>query len=216
MQAAQIEALAATIIVTIFSILLAVLMTQSYLRNKKRSNLFWSMGLWVFVVSAFLEIIFALNIYYQILMAVYLFAVVILVQFLSLGSIQLISSKKTIYGYTIFTALVAVMALASVAVGPITDLIKNYIVFGQPSLFIVIASSLATFPASVVLIWVAAIGYKNTRSKKMLGIILGVFIIAIAGTLYITYFPSFLYIAELFGVFLLFYGFYSPDRKMKR
>ncbi len=215
MQIAQIEALAATIIVTLFSILLAVLMTQSYFRNKRKSNLFWSIGLWVFVVSALLEIIFALNIYYPILMAIYLFSVVILVQFLSLGSIQLISSRKIISSYTIFTALVAVIALASVAVGPITDIVKNYIVFGQPSLFIVIASSLATFPASIVLIWVAAIGYLHTKSKKMLGIIAGVFIIAIAGTLYITYFPSVLYIAELFGVFLLFYGFYSPGHKKR-
>ncbi len=213
MQLAQLEAIVATIIVTFFAAVLAILMTQSYLKNRKRSHMFWSLGLWVFVLSAFLEILFALNIYSAILMAAYLYSVVILVQLLSLGSIQLISSKRIINSYTIFTAIVAVVALISVIVGPIKNLIVNYIVFGQPTLFIVVASSLAVFPAAVVLIWVAAIGYKHTRSNKMLGIIAGVFIISIAGTLYIVYFPSVLYIAELLGVFLLFYGFYSPPRK---
>lgn len=208
----QIEALLATGIVTIFAGVLAVLMTQAYSRNKQSSHLYWSAGLWVFVVSAFLEILFAYGYYSAFAMALYLFTIVILVQLLSLGSIQLVQSNRIRYGYTLFTAIVAVIALISVAVGPITNLVKSYVVLGQPTLFIILASSLATFPAAIVLIWVAAMGYKKSRSPKMLSIIAGVFVISLAGFLYITYFPAALYLAELVGVFLLFYGFYSPSR----
>ncbi len=207
----QAGALAATGIVTLFGGILAFLMTQSYLRNRRSSHLFWSIGLWVFALSDFLEFVFALNVYSTLLMAIYLFIIVLLTQLLSLGSIQLVSSKPIRYGYTIFAGVIAIVVLISVLVGPISNLVMDYVVLGQPTLFIIISSSLGTFPAAAVLIWVAALGYKRTRSPKMLSIIAGVLVIGFAGTLYIATFPSFLYIAELFGVFLLFYGFYSPS-----
>ncbi|MDE1870492.1 MAG: hypothetical protein KGH71_05965, partial [Candidatus Micrarchaeota archaeon] len=69
-----------------------------------------------------------------------------------------------------------------------------------------------TFPAATVLVIVAAMGYRRTRSLKMVSIIAGVVVVSVAGTLYIASFPSFLYYAEFAGMLLLWMGFYDFRR----
>ncbi len=64
-----------------------------------------------------------------------------------------------------------------------------------------------TFPAAILLILIAAISYKKKRNYKMLSIIIGVIIVAMAGTLYIVEIPVFLYYSEFIGILLLWYGF---------
>jgi ABC-type siderophore export system fused ATPase/permease subunit len=90
---------------------------------------------------------------------------------------------------------------------PVGNIIKEHIVFGVLPLGVTISSSFVTFPAAAFIILIAAISYKKFKSKKLLSIIAGVIIVAIAGTLYIAAIPVFLYYAEFIGILLLWIGF---------
>jgi hypothetical protein len=85
--------------------------------------------------------------------------------------------------------------------------ITNHIVFGALPIFIVITSSIVTFPAAAILIAIAAISYLHRHSAKMLSIIAGVVVVSVAGTLYIAAIPAFLYYSEFIGILLLWLGF---------
>ncbi len=209
----QLESLAVTIIVFILSLVLTIIMTQSYMKGRKLSSLFWSLGMWSFTLGVFLEILFALNVSPEPLLALYLFIVAALVEFLALGSIQLINSRKIKQIYYAFCILTTVFVAYSLFATRITNFIMDYIAYGNPPLLVIYASSLVTFPAAAVLVIVALKSYLKTKSYKMLSIILGVVIVSIAGTLYIVQFPSLLYAAEFIGILLLWVGFYSPKSK---
>lgn len=209
----QLEALAVTIVVFILTVVLTLIMTGSYLRGRKSSTLFWSLGMWSFTIGVLLEILFALGIYSEPLIALYLFIVAILVEFLALGSMQLIQSKKLKQIYYVYCILSTIFVAYSLAVTQITKFIMDYIAYGNPPLLVIYSSSFVTFPAAAILVIIAAKSYLQRKSYKTLSIILGVVIVSIAGTLYIVQFPSLLYAAEFIGILLLWAGFYSPRKK---
>ena len=92
---------------------------------------------------------------------------------------------------------------------------QNYVVAGAPPISVIVTSSIATFPAAIVIIWVAAASYIQKRNVKMLSIIAGVIVVSIAGTLYIASFPAFLYYSEFFGILLLWLGFFDFSKLKK-
>ena len=199
--------LLSTLVIAVPTIILAAYMTRVYLRNRRPSHLFWSAGMWVFTVSVLLETVFSLNIYSSALIDSYLFLVVILVEMLALGSLQLIGNqlyKKLYYAFTIVITIVTAYSIFSTPQG---NLILNYVVAGNPSLFAIVASSIATFAAAIVILVIAGISYRKTHSKKMLSIMIGVIEVSIAGTAYIAAYPYFLYFAEFVGIMLLWIGF---------
>ena len=209
----QLEALTVTVIVFVLTLVLTLIMTGSYLRGRKSSTLFWSLGMWSFTIGVLLEILFALGIYSEPLIALYLFIVAILVEFLALGSMQLIQSKKLKQIYYVYCILSTIFVAYSLIATKITNFILNYIAYGNPPLLVIYSSSFVTFPAAAILIIIAAKSYLQKKSYKTLSIILGVVIVSIAGTLYIVQFPSLLYAAEFIGILLLWAGFYSPRPK---
>lgn len=165
-----------------------------------------------FAVGVLLEAAFAFGIYPILLVDIYLFIAALLVELLALGSMELVSSKAKKRAYRVFCAAsTAFLAYALLAYGG-TNIVQNYVTLGNPTLPVIIASSVITFPASLILITVAALSYGKTRNPKMLSIVTGVAVVVLAGTLYITSFPAFLYIAEFIGILLLWIGFY-PKRK---
>lgn len=209
----QLESLAVTTVVFLLSLALTFVLTRSYFRGRKASVMFWSAGMWAFTAGVLLEIAFALNASSELLIALYLFIVALLVELLALGSIQLIGSNRVKRAYYVFCVITTVFIAYSLLSTNITNLIRDYIVYGNPPLLVIVASSLVTFPAAVVLIAVAVKSYLKTRSYKMLSIIAGVVVVSVAGTLYIASFPSILYAAEFVGIVLLWIGFYTPAKK---
>jgi len=196
-----------TIVVGILSLLLAIYITRVYARKKSLPHLFWSAGLWVFTVSVMLEIAFALNVYSAALIDAYLFLVVILVELLSLGSIQLIKNanyKKIYYAFIILVTMYAAYTIFSANQG---YLIENYVVAGLPTVPAIVSSSIATSASAAVLVIVAGMSYWKKRNNKMLSIIAGVVIVSVAGSLYIAQEPYLLYAAEFIGILLLWIGF---------
>jgi len=206
----QLESLVITIVVFILSLVLTIFLTKSYLRAKKLNLLFWSLGLWAFTIGVLLEIIFAYGLYSTFLIDLYLFIVAVLVEFLALGSMELIASKRLKISYYIFCIASTIFVLYSLVVSKMPNLISNYIVYGPLPALVIYSSSIVTFPAAVILVIIAALSYRKRKDYRMLSIIIGVIIVSIAGTLYIVSFPAFLYIAEFIGIVLLWIGFFRP------
>lgn len=203
-----------TILIFVLSTILALFLTQNYVQRRTKNYLFWSLGLWCFSIGVIEEIVFAFGFYSIALIDSYLVIVALLVQFLALGSLQLVkwrTGRRVYEIYSIVTSLAIVSLFFFVSVG---NVVQNYVVFGALPLSVVAASSLITFPAAAILIATAAISYKKSKSYKMLSIIAGVVTVSIAGSLYIVQFPAFLYYSEFAGILLLWLGFFRfPKRK---
>ncbi|MCL4398439.1 MAG: hypothetical protein M1322_01290 [Candidatus Parvarchaeota archaeon] len=196
-----------TILIFLLTVPLAALMTYKFLKKKGKSQLYWSIGLWLFGIGVLLEVLFSFDIYSAFLIKSYLAAVAFLVSFLALGSTALLKNKSIFNYYSIFFILSAIFIAYSLVISNIGNVLTNYVVFGVLPLLVVISSSVMTFPAAAMLILVAVLSYRKTSSKKMLSIIAGVLIVSIAGSLYIAHFPAFLYYSEFIGILLLWLGF---------
>jgi hypothetical protein len=202
-----------TIAIFVLTVVLAAFITKAYARTRKLSSFFWGLGLWLFALGVMLETFFAAGIYNNVLIMIYLFIVALLVNMLAFGSMQLVAYKRVqmgYYAYSLITLAVLVYSLVSSNIG---NVLITHVVAGPLPISIIIASSLVTFPAAVVLVWTAAASYLKTKNKKMISIILGVIVVSIAGGLYIAAFPAFLYYSEFIGIVLLWFGFFSFGEK---
>ncbi len=196
-----------TLLILSLTIPLASFMTYKYINKRGKSQLYWSIGLWLFSLGVFLEVLFSFNIYNQFFIKAYLLSVALLVAFLSLGSMVLLRKPKLLRYYSVFLVLSSIFIVYSLIVSNIGNVLTNYVVFGVLPLLVVISSAIMTFPAAIILILVAVLSYRKTSNKKMFSIIAGVVIVSIAGSLYIAHFPSFLYYSEFIGILLLWLGF---------
>lgn len=197
-----------TSVIFLLSAMLSLLLTRKFIVKRHKSYLFWSIGMWLFAFGSLLEILFASGIYGRALIDVYLFIVALLVESLALGSMQLIKSEKIRLSYYVFCVATSLLLAYSIFTTQIGNIITTYVVFGGLPLAIIITSSLVTFPASAVLVIIAALSYKKSKNKKMLYIIAGVVIVSIGSTLYITGIPEFLYFVEFIGIILLWLAFF--------
>ena len=196
-----------TLLILVLTLGLAIIMSYRYVRKHSKPLLYWSTGMWFFAIGVFLEVIFAFGIYSEFLIALYLFVVVMVVESLAIGSIQLIKSVKLKSSYYFYSIITTVLLAYSLYASNIGNVITNHIVFGALPIFIVITSSIVTFPAAAILIAIAAISYLHRHSAKMLSIIAGVVVVSVAGTLYIAAIPAYLYYSEFIGILLLWLGF---------
>jgi hypothetical protein len=199
--------LGSTLFIFIASAVLAALLTKNYTGGKNRSFLYWSVGMWLFSFAVLLEVVFSFSIFVPILMGTYLFAVAVLVQMLSLGSLNLLKKRGYMVSYAIYSVIADIFLLFSLIYTPVGNIIIGGVVFGALPLLVTVASSFVTFPAAAILIVTAILSYRARKSNKMLDIIAGTVVVSIAGTLYIAAFPAFLYYAEFIGILLLWLGF---------
>ncbi len=203
------EAFVLLSVITIFALTigLTVVILKKYLKTQYLSLFYWSLGLIVFTFAVLLEIIMAANIFSRFLIDFYLFLVAILVNFLALGSFALFGNRKFLSYYYIYSIISIIFLISTLIIYPVGHIIIHHIVFGPLPLMIVISSSSVSFPAAVLIIIIASISYRKSKNTKLLGIIAGVLVVSIAGTLYIAAIPVFLYYAEFIGIVLLWFGF---------
>ncbi len=201
--------LLSTLIIFVLTFVLALFMSYDYFRKRKNSIIFWSLGLWAFAVGDVLEVLFAGGIYSQILIKSYLFIVAMVVEALAMGSVLLLGSRRMTWGYSIYAVMTSAALVYTLAVDHIGNIIMNGVVFGLLPLYVTLFSAFITFPAAVALIVISLYSYIKTRNIKMVSIIAGVIVVSVAGTLYITAFPSFLYYSEFIGILLLWAGFFN-------
>jgi uncharacterized membrane protein YfcA len=201
-----------TALILTLTVVLAGFLGLNYLQKRTTSYLFWSIGLWLFALGVAEEIAFSAGYYGEFLIASYLGIVAFLVEFLALGSLQLLKGMRYKRAYYVYSALSGIVLLYFLSTEPIGNVMQNYVVFGNLPIGITVASSLITFPAAAILIATAALTYKGTKKKNMLSIIAGVVVVSIAGSLYIAQFPAFLYYSEFIGILLLWLGFFDFSR----
>ncbi|MGD0728940.1 MAG: hypothetical protein ABR981_02590 [Candidatus Micrarchaeaceae archaeon] len=212
MQNSQLLVIISTVVIFVLSLLLAISLTRKYNKTKAKSLMFWSVGLWAFSIGALLEIIFAFGVYSSSLGDFYVFIVALLVELLALGSMELIKSSKLKKLYYIFAAVTTIALVYTVIATRIGNIVTNYVASGNPPLAVLYSSSVITFMASIILVFIAVLSYKRKKDPRMLSIILGVIIVVIAGTLYIASFPVFLYYSEFVGIICLWFGFSSSKK----
>ncbi|WP_287960324.1 hypothetical protein [Acidiplasma sp.] len=195
------------IIILLLTAGLPAVIFMKYQKNHGLHLLYWGLGLLVFVISVFLELLMAAGIFSRFLIDLYLFLVAILVDFLAMGSFALFGNKKYLNYYYLYTGLASIFLLITLIIYPVGKIIIHHIVFGPLPLMVVVSSSFVSFPAAFFIILIAALSYKKSRNIKLLSIIAGVIVVSIAGTLYIAAIPVFLYYAEFIGILLLWIGF---------
>ncbi len=196
-----------TIFISVAILVLAYRLFKKYKKTNGVSFLFWSAGLAIFAVATLLETLFALGVYTALLIDIYLFLVVVLVQFLSFGSIELVKTKKYRDIYYAFSVIVGALTLLSICLTSQGYLMQNFVVAGLPNVWVLVTSSIAVFAASGVIVVTAAKSYLAKHSWRMLSIIAGVIIVASAGSAYIVQYPWLLYPSEFIGMVLLWAGF---------
>ena len=205
-----------TSVVFILSLGLTVVMGLKAAKVKSRSLQFWFSGMAVFTLSVLLEIIFAIGYYPALLLKSYLFLVAAIVELLALGSASLSRSGRNTMIYSVYVLITSIFLIYTLASGTLGKMIISHVFFGPLPILVTVASSLITFPAAVIILVKAALDFRKTHNPSMISIIVGVIVVSVAGTLYITGFPSFLYLAEFIGIFLLWFGFVRIPNPLRR
>ncbi len=203
----QLSAILTSTITLLLSVGLSITITRRYIIKRHASLAFWASGLWLFSIGVLMELIFAFGAYSGVMMKTYLLIVAVLVELLALGSLQLAKPRPIKLAYYVFILASTVFLIYSVLESSMTNMIVDYVVAGQPPVLVTIASTIVTVPAAIVLVASAYVSYRAKKDVRMLSIIAGVVVVSVSGALYIVQYPSFLYIAEVVGVGLLWYGF---------
>ncbi len=196
-----------TMIIFALSFILSALVSLSYTRIRSPNQLLWSIGMWVFAVCALLESFFALGSYSQFLIKLYLLLVAVLVEFLAMGSVVLLKKRVFSYLYAAYSITVTAFLVYSLAAsGSLGNLIRDGVVSGSLPTAVTIGSVLITAVGATLLILISMVSYVKERNPRLLSIILGVLVLSAGGALYITAFPSFLYLSEFLGILLIWFG----------
>lgn len=204
----SVDGAAVSIAATAISILFAALVFMQWLSRRKPYQLAWSIGLIAFAVAAFTQFYAEAYGWTVPVYQTYYFMAAPLVAFLGVGStfllnrrLGLLFSAYTIvltvaFAFVVFTATVNTAALQTPMPGGtgFADSIRLW-------------APLFTIPGSLALILIAFYSYWRSRLSFNLWIGLGGLVAAGSGSLAVFGVPWVLYLGELVGIALLFWGF---------
>jgi len=203
---------------TVVSAVFAALVFRQWLGRRKPYQLAWSAGLGLYAVAAFTQFLgeeygWSVPVY-----KVYYLLAALLVAVLGIGSTLLVHRRAGI-GFTLYTAIVFVgfaIAVAGTAVNQAAfDLSFPVAGTAIPDGNVRAFSYLFTIPGSIALIGVAVYSYWRTRLKFNLWIGMGALIVAAGGSLARLSFSWALYIGELLGIAVMFWGFLASQDVVK-
>jgi len=196
--------------------LLTVLFARGLFRYRTshaRQELPWAGGLALAAAAMAIETVVYFGPVTALLMETYVFLSAAIVGVLSLGATHVFRRPRVERAYTGYMlsacALVAIFSFTSPLPG---GMVTNGVISGNPSLLVVVLSSLVTFPATVVLLCAAAVALRRSRRWQTVLMIAGALILGAGGTLYIASFPVALYYTEFVGIIFLFFGLISLPR----
>ena len=197
----------------VLSLLLVILFARSlskYRRSRSRVELMWGTGLALAAAAMGVEAIVFAGFVSSPLLQAYVFCSAAIVGVLSLGATRVLRSPRLEAGYTAYIAATcAVVAVASALTPMPTSMVSGGIITGNPTLLLIVLSTLVTGPATVVLLTASVVSLRRSRKWQTLLMIGGALILGAGGTLYISSFPVALYYAEFIGIVLLFFGLVS-------
>ncbi|TLZ71922.1 MAG: hypothetical protein E6K14_07405 [Methanobacteriota archaeon] len=200
------------------SALFAALVFRQWLGHRRPYQFAWSVGLGLYAIAAFTQFLgeeygWSVPVY-----KVYYLIAALLVAVLGIGSTLLVHRRAGI-GFALYTAIVFVgfaIAVAGTAVDPAAFALP-FPVAGTaiPDGNVRAFSYLFTIPGSVALIGVAIYSYWRTRLRFNLWIGIGALIVAAGGSLARLSFSWALYIGELLGIAVMFWGFLASQDVVK-
>ncbi len=193
--------------------LLAYLAVRNVIRYRTEPRgalLWWATGLGAAAAAMMLEAVVFVGISAPGLLDAYFFLTAATVAALSIGATGVLGHRRIELGYEGYIlAVTAAVGVASFSL-PLPDgIVSNGVISGSPSVWVVVLSSLVTFPATILLLAATALAIRSSRQWRPGLIVVGVGVLAAGGTLYIASLPAALYYAEFLGILLLFLGLVS-------
>ncbi len=184
------------------------LVFHQWLARHKEYQLAWSVGLGMFAVAAFAQFLAEASGWTDAVYRVYYFVAAPLVAVLGIGSTFLLSRRAGL-AFSAYTAVLGIAFAWVVFTAPV-----NAAVFQQPipagtgfPESVRLWSPLFTIPGSLLLIGIALLSYWRSRLAFNLAIAGGAIVTAGSGALASLNIPALLYLGELVGIALMFWGF---------
>ena len=198
------------------SAVFAFLVLHQWLARRKAYQLAWTVGLFMFTLAAFMQFIAEAYGWTEPVYRVYYFLAAPLVAVLGVGSAFLANRRlgMALSLYTIVLAVGFAWVVFTATVSPAALLEPIPAGNGFPS-SVRIWSPLFTVPGSLALIGIALISYWRTRFTFNLWIAAGAIVAAGSGALASLDVPWLLYLGELVGLALLFWGFLASREPAK-
>jgi hypothetical protein len=178
-----------------------------YVRGGPLPSLWWGVGLGLGTAGMVVELVTYLGITSSVLLQFYIFLAAGIVGVLSLGSACAYQRPRFEKVYTAYQGVcLALVLFFSFATAPPAGMVTQGIITGNPSLFLLILSSMVTVPATVVLLLAAVLSLRRSFRWRGLLILIGASVLGAGGAFYIASFPVALYYAEFIGIITLFFG----------
>lgn len=209
----SLEGAAVSLGATVVSAVFTVLVLSKWLARRKPYQFAWSIGLGLYAIAAATQFLAEAYGWTPFTYKVYYLVAAPLVAALGIGSTLLVHRRAGI-GFALYTAIAfagfaITLAGASVNEAALADVVP---VAGRALPDDVrIFSPLFTVPGSVALIGIAAYSFWRTRLLFNLWIGIGAAIVAAGGSLARFDIPWALYIGELVGIAVMFWGFLASQ-----
>jgi hypothetical protein len=178
-----------------------------YRRSRSPAQLGFGVGIALAAAAMAVEAVVYFGFVTSWLLQSYVFLSAAIVGVLSLGAVRVFRQQPvriTYVGYALATT--ALVGVASYLVPVPSGMVHDGIISGNPSVLLLVLSSLVTVPATVVLLVASAIALRRRPNAPTLLLISGALILGAGGALYIASFPVALYYAEFVGIVFLFFG----------
>ncbi len=192
----------------VISAAFAFLVFRQWIERRKTYQVAWSLGLGMFAIAAFLQLLAETYGWSDGVYRLYYFLAAPLVAVLGIGSTFLVNRRFGL-AFTAFTGILAVAFAWVVFTAPVNAAALQTAIPGgtgfSPS--VRIWSPLFTVPGSIALIGIALLSYWRTRLLFNLAIAAGAVVAAGSGTLASFNITWVLYLGEFAGIALLFWGF---------
>jgi hypothetical protein len=209
----SLEGAAVSLGATIVSLVFAALVFNQWISRRKPFQLAWSLGLGLYGIAAFTQFLAEAYGWTSSTYKAYYLVAAPLVAVLGIGSVLLIHRRAGI-GFALYTIIIFAGFTVAVAGATVnTSALASPIPVAGTALpdDVRIFSPLFTIPGSVALIGIAAYSYWRSRLMFNLWIGVGALIIAAGGSLARFNLSWALYIGELVGIAIMFWGFLASQ-----
>ena len=210
------EGAAVSLAAAVIGAAFAVLVGNQWLERRKPFQLAWTTGLAMFGVAAFTQFLAEVYGWSEGIYRVYYFVAASLVAVLGVGSAFLVNRRLGL-AFALYTTVLGVLFAWVVSTATVvTSALAQPIPAGQGFAESVrIWSALFAVPGSLALIVIALVSYWRTRLAFNLWIAAGAVVAAGSGSLATLGVTWVLYLGELIGIALMFWGFLA-SRELAR
>ena len=209
----SLEGAAVSLGATIVSLVFAALVFNQWISRRKPFQFAWSLGLGLYALASFTQFLAEAYGWTASTYKVYYLVAALLVAVLGIGSVLLVHRRAgigfTLYTIVVFAGFAVAVAGASVSAAALANPIP-VAGAGMPD-NVRVFSFFFTIPGSIALIGVAAYSYWRSRLSFNLWIGIGALVIAGGASLSRYGISWALYIGELVGIAIMFWGFLASQ-----